>query len=92
MDERQHLLIKLSEECAEVQHVISKMLLFGDRTQYQNNEEQLQIEFNDILAVADMLFAKYYDLCRDEELIDAKIGKVQHFMDEARELGMLTDD
>ena len=59
MTEREHLFLKLMEECAEVQHRISQLLQFGpDEIQAgkaETNIERLRAETIDLLVVLDML-------------------------------------
>lgn len=92
MTREQHLLILLAEECAEVQQLVAKILRFGENTRYANNVEELQKEFNDILAIADMLYADGFEIFREEVLIDRKIEKAEFYINESKELGMIEDD
>lgn len=59
MDRRQYLLLKLAEECVEVAHRCSKQMQFGKDEiqpgQSETNAERLRSEFNDLVAVAEML-------------------------------------
>jgi hypothetical protein len=59
MTREQHLLIKLSEECAEVAHRVSKALRFGldeiQPGQDLDNGERLWQEIHDLIAVIEML-------------------------------------
>jgi hypothetical protein len=59
MERTQYLLICLSEECAEVSQRASKALRFGlqevQSGQEQTNAERIAQEFQDLLAIIEML-------------------------------------
>ena len=93
MNRREYLLLLLMEECAEIQHRISKMLRFGDITPYANNRLELNIEFNDLLAVIDLLYSDTnVELERNEDLINQKLEKINHYIKDSIEAGCLDDD
>jgi NTP pyrophosphatase (non-canonical NTP hydrolase) len=92
VNEQDHLLICLMEECGEVIQACGKALRFGldDDHQAANPEIvsprlYLQKELNDLAAVADLFQADWMD----ERLIDAKKVKLASFMDYARSKGTL---
>lgn len=62
MTVNEHLLVLLAEECAETAHRASKCLRFTlDETQPDqplNNVQRLVLEFNDIVAVMELLKAE----------------------------------
>lgn len=92
MSEREYLIIKLMEEAAELQQACSKALLFGlEDKRNENiptNEENINLEFNDVLGVARML-GSYVDISEEEELIQKKIIKVTRYMEYSRDKRIL---
>ncbi len=98
MNKQEYLLACLSEECAEVQQLVGKMLRFGVTDahpdgKHPTNDILLGKELNDILAILDMLEdAGIYipDLYNPEE-IAKKRAKVEFFMTYSRERGVLKD-
>lgn len=94
MNEAQHLLVCLMEECAEVQHAAAKALRFGIHDSYKDyghNQERLVAEVVDFLAIADLL-ADRGILPKPPDfgtLLEAKRAKVLKFMEYAREKGEL---
>lgn len=88
MNDTEHLLIVLGEECAEVAQRASKALRFGlsevQPGQPDSNIRRLERELAELVAVADLLGLHV----RDEDKV-AKIEKLKKFMDYARELGTL---
>lgn len=107
MNERQYLLIKLIEECAEVQQRATKALTFGmyecqaqgpstnTRPETRlNNNERLAQEFTDLVAVAEML-SQIITMplsVSDTKAKESKKEKIQKYMDYSRSLGTLIDD
>ena len=59
MNRIEHLLVILSEECAEAQKEVSKALRFGlddcAPNQSLTNRNKIAIELNDLMAVVEML-------------------------------------
>jgi hypothetical protein len=97
MTDTEHLLICMSEECAEISEQcsrlavrISKALRFGldevQPGQLLSNAERIAGELADLIAVAEML-EDAGDITRKS--IDAKKTKLCKFMDYARQLGSL---
>ncbi len=90
----QHLLVCLAEECSEVQKDIMKSLRFGLDDHYpdeiETNAERISIELNDLIAIVEML-SVYGVLTNigDEEAIQRKKRKVLQYMQYARERGSL---
>lgn len=107
MNERQYLLTRLIEECAEVQQRATKALTFGMyESQAQgpstnpkpeaklNNNERLAQEFTDLIAISEMLnqhIAMPLSVS-DTRAKELKKEKVKKYMDYSRSLGTLTDD
>jgi NTP pyrophosphatase (non-canonical NTP hydrolase) len=88
MNETQHLLVILAEECAEVAQRASKAVRFGllevQPGQQENNVRRLERELADLLAVADLLGL---NVRQDDKA--AKYEKVKKFMEYSREIGTL---
>lgn len=92
MNRKEHLLVILAEECAEVSKLASKCLRFG--VDSQNGEdclsagESLVQEMCDLMAVYDMLLKDEIlprlDAMQEQANIKKKIQKVEHFMDVSR--------
>ncbi len=73
MNRQEHLLTILGEECSELHQEISKALRFGINEQRDlptSNLERMQKEFNDLLAMIEMV---------NKELIKDKSPKILHF-------------
>lgn len=97
MNESEHLLTCLAEECAEIQQAVTKALRFGlddsrpGATTSMTNAEEIAAEITDLMAVVDM--------CRDKrlfaqpqnafDLYGAKKAKVTRYMGYAIERGSL---
>ena len=104
LSERQYLLVKLIEECAEVQQRATKALTFGIyETQAQgpslnrsaeanlNNNERLAQEFTDLVAVSEMLnehIAMPLSVS-DTRAKDLKKEKIKKYMEYSRSLRTL---
>jgi hypothetical protein len=91
---RQHLLICLIEECAEVSHRVSKALRFGlfesQPGQDHNNAQRIEYEMRDLLTAVQVIQedgALAFDLKPSEE----KRAKIEKYLTYARSLGMLWD-
>lgn len=89
----EYLLVKLAEECAEVQQRVTKALTFTldevQPGQEESNRERIAQELDDLLAVVEML--KDAHVLRDKSLeaMFKKKLKVRKFMDYSRERGTL---
>lgn len=88
MNEKEHLLTVLTEECAEVAQRACKAARFGlteiQPGQDEDNTRRLERELADLLAVADLLGLRV----REEDKA-AKIEKLKKFMAYARKIGTL---
>ena len=95
MNRFEHLQTIAMEECAALQQAVSKAKRFGlsDRGEPDGptNAQQIQTEFNDLLAVVDMLNAIGMDLHRDPKLVREKIHRVEKYLLYSKERGTLTD-
>ena len=90
MNETEHLLMILMEECAEVAKETSKALRFGEGEvmpgQPLTNRERILRKLNDLWAVVEMLDLQQVD----RTAIDRKKAKVAKFMEYADQCGTLT--
>jgi hypothetical protein len=97
MNKKEHLLTILSEECAEIIKDVSKTLRFGVNDHYPGickptNIESVYHEYNDLIAVVEMLNNEGVMPCNvDKLLIQAKKDKVNKFLEYSRDMGTLTD-
>jgi len=93
MNRREHLLTILMEECAELAQAASKAIRFSPDSNYDGitNREKLQNEYNDVLAVVEMLHDDGIEMYDDPELIDAKQQKVEKFLKDSKRIGTLTE-
>jgi hypothetical protein len=94
LNETEHLLIVLSEECAEVAHRVSKALRFGmvevQPGQSKSNAERVTDELTDLLAVAEMLVERGVLPPHGNPMhMNQKREKVQAFMRYAADCGAL---
>lgn len=99
MTHNEHLLMILSEECAETMQRASKVLRFtAEEIQplpgnTQTNSERLVYEFNDIVAVMELLQeAGVVHNVIDRIAIDKKKEKVKDFILYSQTVGTLTVD
>jgi hypothetical protein len=95
MNKKEHLLVCLMEECAEVQKVCAKILRFGINDSYNGgptNRVELIHEITDLIAVAQML--------KDEGLTEIngyaedtkkKKDKLEHWMKYSISKGTLNE-
>lgn len=95
MNEKEHLLVCLSEECAEVQHAIAKALRFGLDDGYPEstttNADDILNELADITAVVEMLEERKIinRTTSIEHAIKKKKERVEHYMKHAIFTGAL---
>lgn len=97
MNQTEHLLSCLAEECTEVGQRVSKALRFGlgevQPGQPLTNAERIAGELVDLLAVVEILEEEgILDVPRDPGAIQRKKDKVRKFMVYAAECGALTLD
>lgn len=94
MNRLEHLLFILAEECAEVAQRASKAARFGmdevEPGQSLNNAQRLMVEVNDLYAALKMLDDEGVIYPNpDFDAIDAKIAKVEKFLEYSRCCGTL---
>lgn len=88
-----YLLTCLEEEAIEVAHAVSKIIRFTTHDSHTiggpTNLEKLQHEFNDLLALVEMLEEYEIYFVRNQEMIDAKKQRTLDYMDYSRKLGVV---
>lgn len=101
MTKKEHLLTILSEECIETAQRVSKALRFGLQEiqpgQELTNAQRIVYEFNDILAMMEMLQSEnafnhhINGPVKDGDAIVKKKKKVEKFLELSKECGTLTE-
>lgn len=98
MNKREHLLVCLQEELAEVQHAIGKALRFGldDVHNGLTNLQYIENELADANTIVSMLEEEGIPINQmsDEEFdnhCEEKEAKVEHYMKYAKERGCLDE-
>ena len=94
MNEQEHLLTCLVEECTEISQDVCKMLRFGlddvNPLTNESNRDRLQKELADLEGVIQLLEeCTDIDFTIDRSDIFAKKDKVKRYMEYARERGTL---
>ena len=89
VNRREHLLVILGEECSELHKETCKILRFGFD---QDNWMRLQQEYNEVIALIDMLKDEGIVVYEHEDIQNAKIQKVERYLLESKELGTLTEE
>lgn len=94
MNRIEHLLTILVEECVETSQRATKALRFTldevQPGQEMTNAERLVYEFNDIVAIMEMLYdEELIPKVYDNEAIAAKKEKVEKFLKYSQQLGTL---
>lgn len=103
MKEKEHLLTILMEECNETSQRASKAIRFGlkeiQQDQSLNNSQRLIYEFNDIIAIMEILQEKGYlseemesDNPINREMIDEKKEKVKKYIDYSKKCKTIEED
>lgn len=95
MNKTEYLLICLAEECAEVQHAITKSLKFGldnwHPTHGTFNRELVAKELEDLLAVMVMLQEEGCVRELTQSAMAGKTQRVKEYMNCSRESGVLAE-
>lgn len=93
MNLQQHMLLLLMEECCEVAQNASKCSRFtpGHRATIEDlsNLEKLNSEYNDLLAIVELLKDEGIDLMRNEALIENKKKRLKAYIQISQNLGAL---
>jgi ribosomal protein S8 len=89
------LLTVLAEECNETAQRVSKALRFGlnevQRGQDLTNAQRIVYEFNDIMAVMDILRQEgFIENVIDADAIQKKKDKLAEYMDYSQKCGVIT--
>ena len=90
MNRVEHLLTILMEECGEVIQDAAKTLRFGDEEGRDidcTNAQRLRKEFNQLLAVAEMLEEEGIDMSFDYDVQEQKRDKVEEYLKYSKECG-----
>jgi hypothetical protein len=104
MDKEQFLLLKVMEECAEIQYVCSKAMQFGldeiKQGQKQTNKERLEDEIEDLLNTIQLLSlelseplkmaAGIYD-ATSETSYNKKLMRLQKYKKYSHDLGKVSE-
>lgn len=94
INETEHLLACLAEECAEVSQRVTKALRFGvsevQPGQALTNAERIANELTDLFGVVEMLAERGVLRVISGDAVLAKKRKVEHFIEYARQIGALT--
>lgn len=96
MNRTEMLLTILAEECGEVAQRATKILRFGATEMRSdetiNNTKKLEVEFNDLLAMVEMLRNEGIVIYQNTVLQQAKIDKVEHYLKYSEKIGTLTNN
>jgi len=83
MNRAEHLLVILGEECSELHQETCKALRFGVHEQRDlptSNHDRIKKEFNDLLAMVDMLNDEGLNIYINPTLIKKKREKVEKYL------------
>lgn len=95
MTVQEHLLVILMEECSELQKLAAKALRFGphevwpEHPELGSNAQRMQQEWNDLVAVVELLRETGISLSCSGKEIEAKQLKIQNYMVYSRDQGTL---
>ncbi|HWR06153.1 hypothetical protein [Sporomusa sp.] len=92
MNNTEHLLVCLAEECAEIQQAVTKALRFGLQDGYKETTPAQDIarECCDLIAVIELLEeVGIIEKTGTIQAIEQKKARVRHYMEYAREHGTL---
>src|SRR5438045_1962835 len=99
MTHKDHLFLKLAEECAEVQHRVCKIMQFGPEDiqdgQDQTNLHRLLLQINDLRAV--LLILEGRNLIPECSALEIyahhfeKNRKIKKYLELSEKLGMVKD-
>lgn len=93
MQAKEYLLIVFQEEAIEVAHGVSKVLRFTANHSFKEggptNLEDLNKEYNEMLAMVELLAAEGVCLQRDESIIARKKERVEHYLKHSMSLGVV---
>jgi NTP pyrophosphatase (non-canonical NTP hydrolase) len=93
MTREEHLLVILSEECAEVIHAVSKALRFGlndcHPATFITNKENIEKELNDLGGIIELLRSEYILDISDPTLRFQKIERIEQYLQYSKKVGKL---
>ena len=92
MNRQEHLLVIFAEECNEVAQEVSKALRFGLHEQRDiptSNLDRIQKEFNQLMAMRDMLWSEGVCIRGDAQVVSEKIANVERYLNYSKECGTL---
>ena len=92
MNRQEHLLVIFSEECNEIAQEVSKALRFGVNEQRDlptSNLERIQKEFNQLMAMRDMLWDEGVCIRDDKQVRFDKRVKVEKYLTYSKKCGTL---
>jgi hypothetical protein len=93
MNTQQYALICLGEEATEVAHAVSKVLRFTTNDSAviggPSNAETLLKEYNDLLALAEVVTDLGIPVVRNQDMINAKKRKLLDYMNYSEQLGVM---
>jgi NTP pyrophosphatase (non-canonical NTP hydrolase) len=92
MNIKQHLFLLLMEECGEVAQAASKCVRFTPEhapAEMPTNFENLVVEFNDLIAIIELLQEEGLHLERIDHLVNEKKERLRKFMQISKDMGTL---
>ena len=93
MNKKEHLIVCLIEELAEVQQALSKVLRFTENDKYKGNEysniDNVNIEWSDVICIKDMLEDEGFVMYASFERMQAKKRRLLDFMKHSEDVGTL---
>lgn len=93
MNYREYLFICMSEEAVEVSHAAHKVIRFTEHDSYEiggpTNFETLNKEYNEFLAVVELMKANCIELKEDRGIIERKKARLKDYMAYSKMLGVV---
>ena len=92
MNLKQHLLLLLMEECSEVAQASSKCIRFTPEhaiVDSPTNFESLVLEYNDLLAIVELLQEEGLHLERIEHLVEYKKLRLKTYIQISEDMGTI---
>jgi hypothetical protein len=94
MTRKEHLLVILMEECAEIQKECAKALRFGLDEFYapdgpETNAESINREISDLVGVMQMLQDDGHLQLIDYKRVEEKVKKVEKYLEYSKKVGTL---
>ena len=97
MTRKEHLLVILMEECAEIQKDCSKALRFGLDERWgpdgtESNAEKINREVSDLVGVLQLLQEDNHLGMIDYQKVEDKKAKVEYHLEYSKKVGTLTEN